>query len=398
MSELSPATGMRPVAPPEFLVLPNTAHRVEVRQRVMPIDDSILWSPAVDGGHRPVPAQFFTQSALSKIHGRLTGLSNGLGIGLLTGQRYTCSRSGAQFVVIDGALPLSGLAAGDEPIDALAAGMRVAMGMEIFGWYRGQSLGNPALRPGDVEAQRELFGDRPCTIVVVAVGGESGAVFRHSSSPSWPVEALPFYEWVTEPGTGADRRKATVLRWSNYRPLQALAGAGADHFQHPVLVPQSGLDDAIPAPMWQRSWSRQWTRPATYVACALAGALLVGLSWILLNTKSGSSNASGAGAIAPPEARTSALAAALFDRRADTLALAITAFGERVQMFDAHQMTCTGLARGLQQVEEGWLVYNLARREILAPFDANRESRDHSLYASVRSVEGRFEQSHCTRP
>ena len=92
------------------------------------------------------------------------------------------------------------------------------------------------------------------------------------------------------------------------------------------------------------------------------------------------------------------MTAAALDRRGDTLALAITAFDDRARMFDARQMTCAGLSRGLQQVEDSWLGYNIARRETLAPFDAQREDRDRALYADVRSVERRFERSGCARP
>ena len=67
-------------------------------------------------------------------------------------------------------------------------------------------------------------------------------------------------------------------------------------------------------------------------------------------------------------------------------------------MFDAKQMTCPGLQRGLQQVEDNWLAYNIARRETLAPFDGQREDRDRKLYADVRTVERRFERSGCPRP
>ncbi|HXO85752.1 MAG TPA: hypothetical protein VN803_09545, partial [Gemmatimonadales bacterium] len=149
----------------------------------MPLADSILWSPAVGGTHRPAPLMFFAQHTLRKIHDRLASGPNGLGIGLLTGRRHTDSRSGAQFVVIDGALPLPPLAAEDDAIDALAHGMSsVAAGIEIVGWYRNHSFAAAALTPSDVEVQSELFGDRLPIVMVVAAGGEAGAVFRQSSS------------------------------------------------------------------------------------------------------------------------------------------------------------------------------------------------------------------------
>jgi hypothetical protein len=369
----------------------------------MPIDDSILWTPTIGSARRPAPLLFFAQHTLRKIHDRLSSVPNGLGMGLLTGRSYTCGRSGAQFVVIDGALPLPVLAAEDETIDALAEGMRsAAAGLEVFGWYRGHSFNDAALTPADVEAQSELFGDRPCIVAVVAAGGEAGGVFRHSSSPAWPVEALPFYEWLAEPALRTEGPKPSVLSWRNYRgsePVTPLsshsATAVAERANPPLLLPDADLDDDTPPAASKAMWYRPLVRPAGYVACALAGAALVAAALPLLS--SGSPGDRQTGPIVPTVVGTAAATAAL-DRRADTLALALTAFDERMQMFDARQMVCGGLARGLQQVEDGWLVYNLARKETLAPFDSARELRDRSLYADVRSVERRFERSGCARP
>jgi hypothetical protein len=89
---------------------------------------------------------------------------------------------------------------------------------------------------------------------------------------------------------------------------------------------------------------------------------------------------------------------ALLDRRADTLALAISAFTMRASMYDSRRMPCSGLARGLTQVEDGWLAYNLARKDLMAGSDPARDVRDKGLYADVRAVEVRFERSSCQRP
>ncbi|MGH7521433.1 MAG: hypothetical protein ACREMI_09150 [Gemmatimonadales bacterium] len=409
MSESSPA-GMRPVAQPELAIVPHAGRAPDVRPtRIMPLADSILWSPSIGGPHRPAPLMFFAQHTLRKIHDRLASVPNGLGMGLLAGRSYTDSRSGAQFVVIDGALPLPALAAEDEAIEALAEGMRsAAAGIEIFGWYRGHSFSDAALTPSDVEAQSELFGDRPCVVVVVSAGGEAGAVFRNTSSPAWPVEALPFYELLAEPAS-PDGLKPSMLTWRNYRasepvaqPAPPAAATASERANNLVLFPDAGIDDeqAPPPPSQRVAWYRPFLRPALYVASALGGALLVVAVSALISSSNGSSTgsrANGAGANAADPAMQAA-AAVLLDGRADTLALALAAFGDRMRMFDARQMPCPGLARGLQQVEDGWLAYNIARKETLAPFDSQREVRDQSLYADVRSVERRFERSGCPRP
>lgn len=407
MSESSPATGVRAVAQQELAILQHAARAPDARQmRIMPVADSILWSPTSGGANRPAPLIFFAQHTLRKIHDRLASMPNGLGMGLLAGRRYTDGRSGAQFVVIDGALPLPALAAEDEPIEALAEGMRsAAAGIEIFGWYRGHSFSDAALTPSDVDAQSELFGDRPCVVVVVSAGGEAGAVFQHSSSPGWPVEALPFYEWLAEPaGNGP---KPTMVGWRNYRAAEPVAGSATpvaaavtERVNYPVLFPDDLEDDATPQPAPQVMWYRKLVRPAIYVSCALGGALLVaGLSAVISASNGSSTGARAGGRNAGSAApATEAAVASVLDRQADTLALALAAFDDRIRMFDARQMPCGGLSRGLQQVEDGWLAYNIARKETLAPFDARRELRDRSLYSDVRSVERRFERSGCARP
>ena len=67
-------------------------------------------------------------------------------------------------------------------------------------------------------------------------------------------------------------------------------------------------------------------------------------------------------------------------------------------MFDTRRMPCSGLARGLAQVEDAWLGYNLARRDLLAGSDPGRDARDKRLYADVRGVEVKFERTSCPRP
>lgn len=382
--------------------------------RLMPVADSILWSPAAGGTHRPAPLMFFAQHTLRKIHDRLATLPNGLGIGLLAGRRFTDGRSGAQFVVIDGALPLPVLSSEDEATEALEQGMRgAAAGIEIVGWYRSHSFTDAALTPSDVEAQSELFGESSETsiVMVVANGGEAGAVFRQSPGPAWPVEALPVYEWLAEPAR-TDGPKTTVLTWRNYHSAEPVVRAGAatpidqpakERATPPAVLFPTDLEDddlesiAAAAPS---TGKKAFLKPALYVACALGGALLVVALSAIISARGTpqTRGAGGSGNGAVGELGAGAAAMAVVDRRSDTLALAVTAYDDRARMFENKQMTCAGLQRGLQQVEENWLQYNVARRETLAPFDSPREERDRTLYADVRDVERRFERSGCVRP
>jgi len=161
-----------------------------------------------------------------------------------------------------------------------------------------------------------------------------------------------------------------------------------------VLFPETDPDDAPPQP--QKRGFHRFARPAAYVASALAGAVLVtGIYGLIGPRPGGPGNRAGTDS-APAGAAVSDTV--LLDRRADTLALALSAFDMRARMFDTRRMGCPALARGLQQVEDGWLSYNLARKDLLAASDPARDARDKGLYADVRTVEVRFERSACARP
>lgn len=162
-----------------------------------------------------------------------------------------------------------------------------------------------------------------------------------------------------------------------------------------VLFPEADPDDD-PQPVPQPRPFERFTRPAAYVVSAVAGAVLVTAIYGLLGPRLG---APGARAGSDSGRAGSAINdTAVLDHRADTLALALSAFELRARMFDMRRMGCPGLARGLRQVEDGWLSYNLARRDLMAASDPARDARDKSLFADVRAVEVRFERSSCARP
>ena len=209
------------------------------------------------------------------------------------------------------------------------------------------------------------------------------------------------------------RRLATVDAMSEsspdlgVRPVAGRAFEPATRFPSPpppsvtgwenrsVLFPETDPDDAPHQPQKSRGFQR-FARPVAYVACAVAGAVLVTAIYGLIGARSG---APGSRARADSARAGSAVSdTAVLDRQADTLALAISAFTMRASMFDSRRMPCSGLARGLAQVEDGWLSYNLARKDLMAASDPARDARDKSLYADVRAVEVRFERSPCARP
>ena len=165
---------------------------------------------------------------------------------------------------------------------------------------------------------------------------------------------------------------------------------------HPVLIPDPGPDDeGLPSAPTARA-PQSLLRVTAYVAAGLGGAMLAIIVWTVMGARPESPPGARAGSTLDMAGANSSVA--LLDRRADTLGLALDAFSTRAGMFDAHRMGCAGLARGLQQVENGWVMYNVARKEALAALDSTHEARDRALYADVRAMEVRFERSSCARP
>ena len=97
----------------------------------------------------------------------------------------------------------------------------------------------------------------------------------------------------------------------------------------------------------------------------------------------------------PPRADT---AFVRFDRLSDTLSSAVRNYHDRAALFVRRQIDCAALARGYGAIENLWITYAAERKERIASFDTRRAARDQALYASVDSVEGQFEKSHCPRP
>ncbi len=191
-------------------------------------------------------------------------------------------------------------------------------------------------------------------------------------------------------------------------PAVSGPGGAGSHPNHPVLLPEPDTDYEIvpppsppiarpsPAAFAKPHWYRALSRPAAYIASGIAGAVLVTVVYGILGSRAAATGGRAGSDAAPGGVPVSDTA--VLDRRADTLALAISAFTMRAGMYDSRRMPCNGLARGLTQVEDGWLAYNIARKELMAASDPARDARDKSLYADVRAVEVRFERSSCARP
>ena len=86
-----------------------------------------------------------------------------------------------------------------------------------------------------------------------------------------------------------------------------------------------------------------------------------------------------------------------FDRTADSVTAAVRVYDERIRMFDASRIDCTGLSRGLVAVEDIWTEYSVEKKQT-PPLDAARATRDQTLYGAVDSVGRHFDRSGCPRP
>lgn len=176
-----------------------------------------------------------------------------------------------------------------------------------------------------------------------------------------------------------------------------VTGGGRPSPSHPVLFPEPDADDETPRPAPKPRGYRSLARVASYLTAGLGGAVLVFAVLGLLGPRVDSSR-NRAGSDSGRDGASPGSDMAVLDRRADTVAFAVSAFLVRARMYDTRQMGCTSLARGLRQVEDGWLAYNMARQETNASADSARDARDRGLYADVRAVELRFERSSCARP
>ncbi len=174
-------------------------------------------------------------------------------------------------------------------------------------------------------------------------------------------------------------------------------GASVSRPRPPVLFPEEEPEESAPPVAPKVAWHKPLLRPAAYVASGLAGAGLILALTGLVGSWRGSPGAR-ATADSAPRGATQPGDVAVLDRKADTLALALSAFSLRAGMYDSRRMPCSGLARGLAQVEDAWLAYNVARKDMLAISDPARDARDKGLYADVRAAEVRFERSSCARP
>ena len=98
---------------------------------------------------------------------------------------------------------------------------------------------------------------------------------------------------------------------------------------------------------------------------------------------------------APPSSRPPVRLSPPVEQPGAAVAQAVRSYNEEAALFNT-QHDCTELARSLRAVEDRWIAYT-RRHSPGATLDAARARRDQAVYASVDSVERRFEASGCPR-
>lgn len=205
--------------------------------RPMPVEESILWKPLhdphyvvaslqpADGGRRKI---FVRQRVLGHV-GALVRAHGRRAAGLLLGQLYTCSRSGAEYIVVESSTELKHVGDEADLLDhvkgALAEQATEHHGhflgfadhaAHAIGWYHGVPTVE-AKPPGAVAAIHKTLLARPWqTTLLVGEGadGSSGAFFLYDVVNSRWFYA-PFYE-LPDHAAPANAAKPTVINWREY--------------------------------------------------------------------------------------------------------------------------------------------------------------------------------------
>ena len=248
--------------------------RDHVTRRPMPVEQAIHWKPLrdphyvvaslqpADGGRRKI---FVRHQVISRVeavvraHGRRT-------VGLLLGQLYQCSVTGAEYLVIESISDHD--VVGDE--SEVAAKVAEALGKQaaehhtrflgssdhrahVVGWYRGvhNVEAKPSLTTAGVHIS--LFGEPWQMTLVVSEGSKpDGAFFlRDSVNSCW--FCAPFYELLSHAST-PNQPKASLVNWAQYITAEPVVPAERNV---ELQVEKPALADVPPRKVYERPWLRR---------------------------------------------------------------------------------------------------------------------------------------------
>lgn len=249
--------------------------RDHVTRRPMPVEQSIHWKPLrdphyvvaslqpSDGGRRKI---FIRQpvigrvEALVRAYGRRT-------VGLLLGQPYQCSTTGASYLVVESISELDVIGDENELANKVAEALadrgpeRHARFFEsaeqrahVLGWYRGTHSieAKPSLTTAGIHVS--LFGEPWQMTLAVSEGALDGAFFlRDSVNSRW--FCSPFYELLSD-APAEHQPKPTLVGWPQYITAEAVVPA-----EPPVIAPAARpeLVNLGTTKLEERPWLRRLT-------------------------------------------------------------------------------------------------------------------------------------------
>lgn len=392
------------------------------RQRPLPLDRSVFWYP-VDQVSEPHRAsaflRFITLGALRDISQQVAARPKEGRLGFLIGELFSCPETNARYVVADGTVATPHPIRGDRTLQAVTlAWPRLQEQLNtkrrhLLGWYHTHPEEGLVLTASDVSAHLRYFPHPWQMAMVFEPGPESpvGVVCRPGNGGSTGAAVLPFYELLEPQSLLAEGVRNPYFRWHRYRtdaadehqvevPVVTPIALPEAHFDDDVsaarVILPDELDDAFDAELnGQRRYPirRGSLRRARRFVAVAAVILAAGLAlWKVVPW--------GREQVVTPVRSTQTLsstdpALARLDQLADEVARTVSGYGERARLFDNRQMTCTDLARGMVQVDEGWTAYNVEGRSKAGTLDPARAERDEALYSQVQEADRHFRATGC---
>ena len=224
-----------------------------VRQRAMPVRNSILWKPLRDshyvlasiqpdhGGLRQI---FIVQSVLDRIH-RLGRRPSGAHLlGLLLGSRYDCPVTRTRYLLIDSAEEIAETTQDSKArTAALAARVTQHLGnpsVECLGWYGSSDGSEPDLSSARAAVHASLFEDPWPTALILAKRSDAGAFFLHDKRASRWFQA-PFYE-VNDADRKDHAAKMTCIAWPAYLTTETVIPLAGSELEE---APAGARDTAL---------------------------------------------------------------------------------------------------------------------------------------------------------
>jgi len=248
--------------------------RDQIARHPMPVDHSIHWKPLrdphyvvaslqlADGGRRQI---FVRQQVIAHVEAAVRAHGSHT-VGLLLGQLFRCSVTGADYIVIE-AISDHEVVGSESELAGQVAEALAAREPErharflrpagdhpvVVGWYRGVHAveTRPSLTTAGVHVS--LFSEPWQTVLVVSEGRNAeGAFFlRDNANSRW--FCAPFYELLNHAPT-PNQPMAAFVNWPQYITAESVVRAERNEAAEPKPIV---LADAKPLKRYERPWLRR---------------------------------------------------------------------------------------------------------------------------------------------